>query len=141
MKKLVLFTLLALSAISSNLFAQDLIQEVSPIDKVQFWDVNNNYYVVLPYRINYSPMSPELSSSGTYSGGKAQSKKMVDGDFEKLTKAIKKIYDKEHIRAEKRTKGTVKIQLEHESGLVEFILIKKGKDSEKLEKMIKKRMK
>lgn len=141
MRKYVLFMLLGFVTISSNLFAQDPIQEVSPIDKVQFWDVNNNYYVVLPYRINYSPMTAEMSSSGTYNGGKAQSNKMKEGDFEKLTKAIKKIYDKEDIRAEKRTKGTVKIQLEHESGLVEFILIKKGKDADKLEKMIKKRMK
>lgn len=141
MKTHVLFILLAVMTFSTGVFAQDKEEEMSPIDKVQFWDVNNNYYVVLPYRINYSPMTAELSSSGTYNGGKPESKKMKDGDFEKLTKAIKKIYDDEDIRAEERTKGTVKIQLEHESGLVEFILIKKGKKADKLEKMIKKRMK
>ena len=86
-------------------------------------------------------MTKELSSSGEYDGGKAETKKMKEGDFEKLTKAVKKIYDQEDIRSDKREKGTVKIQLEHESGLVEFIFIKKGKKADKLEKMIQKRMK
>lgn len=141
MKTTHLFLLFVLLGLTSLTFAQEAEQETSPIDKIQFWDGNNNYYVVLPYKINYSPVLKEHSSSGEYSGGKPQSKKMKEGDFEKLSKAVKKIYDDESIRIDKREKGTIKLQIEHQSGLVEYIFIKAGKDANKVEKMIKKRLK
>lgn len=141
MKTRILLLFALVFTVSFNMFGQGMEKEVSPIDKIQFWDGNNNYYVVLPFKINYSPITPEESSTGEYSGGKAQSSKMKEGDFEKLAEDVKKIYDDEEIRIEKRTKGSVKLQIEHQNGLVEFVYIGPGKDADKLEKMIKKRLK
>ncbi|MEM7102560.1 MAG: hypothetical protein AAF502_05445 [Bacteroidota bacterium] len=79
-------------------------------------DGSNNQYIITPDTISYKPMTPELSSSGTYSGGEPKDKKISPELYEQISKAFQsaKAAKWEHIEKRQMGSGMVKAFTEGE---------------------------
>lgn len=79
------------------------------MNKIIVSDGSGNTYTISKELIEYSPVRPENSSSGVYSGGEPFKKKISSSDYKKIEKAINTIYDTKAIRLSHRTMGSMQI--------------------------------
>jgi len=73
---------------------------------VKYADGNGNRYVITNDSIEYIPVTPEMSSSGIYSGGSPKKCSITKDDFSVIEKDINRIVNNPDIHISTRMKGT-----------------------------------
>lgn len=73
--------------------------------KYTYADGSSNKYKLLNNRLEYDPMTPELSSSGTYSGGDPFEIELKKIDVIKLIDVLERAIWSVNDHSERRTKG------------------------------------
>lgn len=77
-------------------------------------------------RYEYSPVRPETSSSGVYSGGTAKSGVLADASAEVLWRWVRRLEADGAQRADSRMMGTGAFRMEHADGRTRKLLIRDG---------------
>lgn len=72
-------------------------------------DGNSNTYTLDAGKIVYTPVNPEESSSGTYSGGKAKKTAITKHTFKHVATLLDKAMQTKEQQQEKREMGTAQI--------------------------------
>ncbi len=72
-------------------------------------DGNSNSYTLDEMKLVYTPVNPEESSSGTYSGGKAKRAEITIDAFKNLSAMLDKAMSAKDQQQEKREMGTAQI--------------------------------
>lgn len=72
-------------------------------------DGNSNSYTLDSGKLVYTPVNPEESSSGTYSGGKAAKKGISKDTFKHVAALLDKAMETKEQHQEKREMGTAQI--------------------------------
>lgn len=72
---------------------------------------NNNYRLTSEMKLIYEPITPELSSSGIYSGGNPKEVMLCKKDYKELTKLIMSTFNNKENHIETRNMGTAMIKL------------------------------
>jgi hypothetical protein len=111
MKKLFLLTLL-ISAFKINAQTYYI-----------YSDGNSNTYTLDQGKLVYTPVNPEESSSGTYSGGKAAKKGITKDTFKNLSKLLDKAMSDKTDHQEKREMGTGQI-VKNSKGKKKTVILK-----------------
>jgi hypothetical protein len=75
-------------------------------------DGNNNTYRITPEKkLIYEPVTPEMSSSGVYSGGNPKEVMLNKEDYKKLTGLINSTFKNKKVHTEARNMGTGMVKL------------------------------
>ncbi len=72
----------------------------------EYIDGSGNKYTITSTTITYDPMTPERSSSGTYSGGEPYTVNIEEKNFNDLKLVFKKCIDNKTGQTSERNKGT-----------------------------------
>lgn len=72
-------------------------------------DGNSNSYTLDEKKLVYTPVNPEESSSGTYSGGKAKKATITKDTFKNVSKLIDKAMSEKEQHQDNREMGTAQI--------------------------------
>lgn len=72
-------------------------------------DGNSNSYTLDEKKLVYTPVNPEESSSGTYSGGKGKRAEITKDTFKKLSTLLDQVVSEKEQQQEKREMGTALI--------------------------------
>ena len=75
-----------------------------------------------PPHLSYSPLHPDESSSGTYSGGEAVEKDLTEDQCIELRGLLSEIQSKSELHVDTRSMGTGSFQLTRPDGKEHFIL-------------------
>jgi hypothetical protein len=103
----------------------------------RYSDSSGNTYKISADSIEYIPMTPEMSSSGTYSGENPVKKQISKSDYNKVKSEINNIVMNMSIQIKDRTKlsGLITIIQDQKNDL--NIIIDKSPEKESLEKFLK----
>lgn len=105
--------------------AQNDSMEKIKYTMLEFYDGSNNYYKITQDSIYYQPVTPELSSSGIYSGGEPLQKAISIINFLELYLEFERIFKNKEIHGSKRIKTSGKLRMTaSEAECKEIILIK-----------------
>ncbi len=74
-------------------------------------DGSGNTYVFNNDSIEYNPITPEMSSSGIYSGGDYVKKKIKESDFENIKSIYDRIFKKKKIHIKNRIKTSGQLEI------------------------------
>jgi hypothetical protein len=104
----------------------------------RYSDSSANTWKISTDSVEYIPMTPEMSSSGMYSGGNPVKKQISKSDYNKVKSEINNIVMNMSIQIKDRTKlsGVITIIEDQKKDLT--ILIDKSPEKESLEKLLKK---
>jgi FAD synthase len=83
-----------------------------------------NTYSVDEKKLVYTPVNPEESSSGTYSGGKAKRKDLSKQDFKKINALLKEALVAESEQQETREMGSALLASYHKGKLNRKVILK-----------------
>ncbi|MBK7668153.1 MAG: hypothetical protein IPJ32_12920 [Sphingobacteriaceae bacterium] len=72
-------------------------------------DGNSNSYTLDEKKLVYTPVNPEESSSGTYSGGKAKKTEITKDTFKNISKLLDRAMSEEEDLQNNREMGTAQI--------------------------------
>lgn len=72
-------------------------------------DGNSNSYTLDEKKLVYTPVNPEESSSGTYSGGKAKKAEITKDTFKNISKLLDKAMSEKDQHQQNRDMGTAQI--------------------------------
>lgn len=72
------------------------------MELLTYYDFSNNRYRVTKEKIHYLPMTPEQSSSGTYSGGEEKECGISMEIFAEIVEQVKAITENTSLHQEKR---------------------------------------
>ena len=81
-------------------------------DSVQYEyaDGNGNLYVITKRNLNYVPVKPEESSTGTYSGGQPKTMSLTTEQFESIREALEAgIKSDNHIQDRVKMSGVISV--------------------------------
>lgn len=106
------------------------------VERIRYVDFNNNVYTIGKSSIHYSPMTPENSSSGTYSGGEASDTTITEGQFKDLSKIASSIIANKKLHLKTRRMLTAMLYVTAE-GETEKCTISKSTAHSELVKMLK----
>ena len=85
-----------------------------------FFDGSRNKYVITENSLEYIPIKPEESSSGTYSGGEYVKKNLTEDEYKSIDKLLNKaIMDKEN-QTDEMAKGNPIIKFEDKSYILKM---------------------
>jgi hypothetical protein len=104
----------------------------------RYSDSSGNTYKISADSIEYIPMTPEMSSSGMYSGGDPVKKQISKADYNKVKSEINNIVMNTSIQIKDRTKLSGLIIIMEDGKKDVSLLIEKSPEKESLEKMLKK---
>jgi hypothetical protein len=104
----------------------------------RYSDSSANTWKISIDSVEYIPMTPEMSSSGMYSGGNPVKKQISKSDYNKVKSEINNIVMNISIQIKDRTKlsGVITIIEDQKKDLT--ILIDKSPEKESLEKLLEK---
>lgn len=94
------------------------------IQTISLSDFNNNRYRVIFNKLTYQPMTPDKSSSGNYSGGKAYEKEISNETFNEICRKANEIVKNPRLHAEKRKKNTATISVKSNREFKRLIVMK-----------------
>jgi hypothetical protein len=91
------------------LFALILALKTNAQSYYVYSDGNSNSYTLDEKKLVYTPVNPEESSSGTYSGGKAAKKEITKDTFKHIAALLDKAMKEKDQHQSNREMGTAKI--------------------------------
>lgn len=98
---------------------------------------NNTYKVTSEKKMFYEPMTPEMSSSGIYSGGNPMEISLDTEDFNNITEHFNSLLKNKSIHINKRLMGSGMIKLVYSGNKTEIVnLDGNAKEIEDFEKML-----
>ncbi|MFL5730712.1 MAG: hypothetical protein ACJ75J_14590 [Cytophagaceae bacterium] len=107
------------------------------LKRYQYSDSSGNTYKISSGRIEYIPMAPELSSSGTYSGGEPVIKPISKSDYNKVQSEIINIVLAISGQNSDRSKSSGAITIMEDQKKDLEIIIDKSPEKDRLEKLLK----
>ncbi len=134
MKKITILILLL--AFSITAYTQKKHLNVNNMT-LEYSDGNGNHYKITPTRIVYTPITPEMSSSGTYSGGEPADKTISKSDFEKVYNEFELIFKEKTLHIEYRIKTSGRLVINKGQADEKKVIIKSSKEQEELEILLK----
>jgi hypothetical protein len=106
------------------------------VEMIRYIDFNNNVYTIRKTSIHYSPMKPENSSSGTYSGGEASDTPITEDQFKHIAKIASSIINNKNLHLKTRRMLTAMLYVTAE-GETEKCTISKSTAHSELVKMLR----
>jgi hypothetical protein len=106
--------------------------------KLRYLDGSGNAYNITSDSISYNPISPEISSSGIYSGGKEVHKAIQEKDFVSLNLLFDNIFSNKKIQIGERIKTSGVLIRYDLNNVMEQIIISKSDEQNHLEDFLKK---
>lgn len=107
----------ALFAFSSSSIAQTIYH---------YADGSGNTYTLNDHDLSYDPVTPEESSSGTYSGGEAKQVTVSDAELKGIYAAFRDASKNTSAHAENRAKGTGLLKIEKAGANKTIYILKAG---------------
>jgi hypothetical protein len=98
-----------------------------------YFDGSGNRYVIQKDQIEYIPIQPAQSSSGTYSGGEPAQKTLKPEDYQKLVDEFTKIFANQGIQIKDRIKTSGLLK----QGEKKSVIFKDGSEKQQLEVLLK----
>lgn len=89
---------------------------------LRYQDQNNNVYLIQEDKLTYSPIKPEQSSSGQYSGGKPASKQLNETEITQIFALVKQIVKKTNLHVSQRRMMTAILACQLEQDWQRFTL-------------------
>lgn len=78
---------------------------------ITYYDKNNNTYSISPNMVSYRPMTPEMSSSGTYSGGDPKDVEIDGSVFKEILIPALELGVSVHLHRDKREMLTSRLSI------------------------------
>lgn len=94
-------------------------------------DGNSNSYTLDEKKLVYTPVNPEESSSGTYSGGKGKRAEITKDVFKNLSAMLDKAMSEKEQQQEKREMGTALIAKYLKGKLKKKVILKMNSSCKK----------
>lgn len=91
---------------------------------LRYQDQNNNVYLIKDGQLDYTPIKPNQSSSGVYSGGKAVQKKLSEDEITKIFALVKKIVKKPSVHTPQRRMMTAIMACQLDKDWQRFTLLR-----------------
>jgi len=85
-------------------------------------DGSGNSYIITSTSIKYKPVTPDLSSSGTYSGGKPEEKEISEEQYKNIANIIIEAISDNSILIKNRLMGSGQIKIQDADNSSIFIL-------------------
>lgn len=101
---------------------QSTIQFNISMENIRYVDTNNNSYSVREGTLRYSPITPENSSSGTYSGGEPKSKTLTDEEMAGIQQKVQEIEDTPSLHLQQRQMLTAMLFVGEQDNRRKYIL-------------------
>ncbi len=86
--------------------------------KFGYADGNGNRYIITSGILQYIPVTPEESSSGTYSGGDPKVITLHEVQFQAIRKVLQDAIDDQSIHIDKRIMGSAVIQKDSDTWII-----------------------
>jgi hypothetical protein len=99
-------------------------------------DGSANRYVITPYQIDYIPVKPQESSSGTYSGGEPQTVRITKDQFEKISTLLEDAFQSTNSHIENRIKSSGLVEKTNGTEQTSCILNPKSASLSEIEKAL-----
>jgi len=103
------------------------------ISKLKYLDGSGNAFNITSDSISYLPITPEISSSGMYSGGKETHKAIKEDDFIRLSNEFDNIFSNKKIQITNRVKTSGMLIRYNKNNVMEQIIISKSDEQKQLE--------
>jgi|GEM_PF-4054657 hypothetical protein len=103
------------------------------ITKLKYLDGSGNSFNITNDSISYLPITPEISSSGMYSGGKETHKAINKVDFIRLSNQFDQIFSNKKIQISNRVKTSGLLIRYYKNNVMEQIIISKSDEQKQLE--------
>lgn len=103
------------------------------ISKLKYLDGSGNAFYITIDSISYLPITPEISSSGMYSGGKEKHKAINQDDFIRLSNEFDNIFSNKKIQITNRIKTSGMLIKYDQNNVMEQIIISKSNEQKQLE--------
>jgi hypothetical protein len=104
---------------------------------IKYADGNGNQYIITNDSLEYIPVTPEMSSSGVYSGGSYQKCTITKDDYLVIEKEINRIVNNPTIHISTRMMGTGMISIFQNEKLEKEVFVSGGDELTELEKNLK----
>ncbi len=105
--------------------------------KLEYADGNGNRYIITSTILQYVPVTPETSSSGTYSGGEAKVITLHDAQHKAINKLLQDAIGNKAIHVENRVMGTGLILKDDGSGSEKWIIRGDAPEKERIEGLLR----
>lgn len=106
------------------------------MNKIVISDGSANTYIITENMLEYIPATPEISSSGVYSGGEPYKKKLTIQDYNVINNLIKEIFKKENGVLQERVMGSIQITRVYLQSKETIIVDSNSKEIVKLQKTL-----
>jgi hypothetical protein len=131
------FSIGLLLTVSSCTAPKTIQSNMTQEKSYRYGDGSGNSYTITANSIEYHPMTPEESSSGTYSGGEPAKKKLSKDDFKRVEAAVQAALDNKSIHITQRVMMSGSILVTEGEKSVEYIIKPHSKEQKALEKLLK----
>lgn len=91
---------------------------------LRYQDQNNNVYLVRDRQLDYTPIRPEESSSGTFSGGKASHQELSEAEATQIFDLVKQIVAKSSVHTPQRRMMTAILACQLDTEWQRFTLLR-----------------
>ena len=102
------------------------------MNPIKYYDGSNNLYRIYPDKIDYYPMTPERSSSGTYSGGEPWEQEISEERYQQIWQMIQEVVQMKTVHLQNRTMGSGMLHIPEEE-MTRRIIFSRGKFMRKFE--------
>ncbi len=99
-------------------------------------DGSGNNWTIGNDSIVYQPVTPEISSSGTYSGGKAVTKTVSKDEFSKVHLVFEKIISNREIQIQNRIMTSGMLKIKENNRETKMVIIKPCIEKDELEALL-----
>lgn len=108
------------------------------IDAVyNYADGSNNVFMITSDSLEYKPMTPIRSSSGTYSGGEAKKVSITKDEFEKIESLFNQAIENKSMHIEKRVMMSGMLTVKNGEDSQTFIFGARSKSKADIEKALR----
>jgi hypothetical protein len=105
--------------------------------KYEYADGSGNTYLLTPASLEYLPVTPETSSSGTYSGGEPRKVNVGELEFERLSNLMDRAINDSSTHQENREMMTGLVVRAGASGRTRVVLKRNSPVKSEIEKALK----
>lgn len=106
------------------------------MEKIVISDGSANTYIITENILEYIPVTPEISSSGVYSGGDPYTKKITKQDFLIITKLVREIFENKNGILQERVMGSIQITRVNSQSKETIIVKSTSKEVMRLQKTL-----
>lgn len=100
-------------------------------------DGNGNYYLIEKTNISFKPVTPDMSSSGTYSGGEPITVKISEEQYKKLMELVNAAIDAKSMHISERVKMSGMISISQKGNAQTYILGARSRSKADIESYLK----